>query len=63
LKKLIDGLYHREFDAGAPSYLDENVLGRYFYHNLAFVLKGANNEVGAPAVVREMPPDYIPGGE
>jgi MycE methyltransferase N-terminal len=63
LKKLIDGLYHREYEAGKPSYLDENVLGLYFYHNLAFVLKGANNECGAPAVVREMPPDYIPGGE
>lgn len=64
LKGLIDGLYHQEYDRGMTSYLDENVKALHFYHNLTFVVKGANNETGAPVSVREMPPDYIyTGGE
>lgn len=47
LKALADGLNHAEFDVAnyRPSYFDLWVEGISLYHNLAFVLKGRNDEV------------------
>lgn len=46
LKSLVDGLNHEEFrrEGFAPSYLDRHIVGLHFYHNLAFIYKGLNNE-------------------
>lgn len=46
LKSLIDGLNHQEFtqDDYTASYFDEHIVAMHFYHNLAFVQKGNNNE-------------------
>lgn len=48
LKGLIDGLNHREFMIAdyEPSYFDRHVNGISFYHNLAFINKGINDESG-----------------
>jgi MycE methyltransferase N-terminal len=46
LKSLVDGLNHREYHSGPPSYFDHHVVGLHFYHNLAFVTKGVNDECG-----------------
>jgi demethylmacrocin O-methyltransferase len=62
LKGLIDGLHYREYGR-AVSYFDENVVSLHFYHNLAYVVKGPNDEVGTPVAVRDHPPAYIPVGE
>lgn len=60
LKTLIDGINHGEFDGASPSYLDKNVVGVHFYHNIAFVAKGPNHECNAPMPIRTGPPDYWP---
>jgi hypothetical protein len=46
LKNLIDGLNYEEFmlDEYSPSYFDTHVVSISFYHNLAFIEKGLNNE-------------------
>lgn len=46
LKSLVDGLNYEEFptDNYSPSYFDRHVVAMHFYHNLAFVYKGVNNE-------------------
>lgn len=46
LKSLVDGLNYEEFkDPGyTPSYSDQNIIAMHFYHNLAFIYKGKNNE-------------------
>src|SRR4051794_13734734 len=47
LKRLVDGLNHREVPRGAefkPSYFDRHIVGLHFYHNLVFVQKGLNDE-------------------
>lgn len=46
LKGLVDGLNYEEFiaDDYAPSYFDRNITAIHFYHNLAFIYKGKNNE-------------------
>jgi demethylmacrocin O-methyltransferase len=46
LKSLIDGLNFEEFpvDTYKPSYFDRHIVGMHFYHNLAFIYKGVNNE-------------------
>jgi hypothetical protein len=46
LKGLIDGLNYEEFmpDDYAPSYFDKHIISVHFYHNLAFIYKGVNNE-------------------
>ena len=59
LKTLIDGLHHREIDVSS-SYLDQNVIGLHFYHNLAFIAKGPNRECGAPPSVRDLAPGQAP---
>jgi hypothetical protein len=49
LKSLVDGLNHKEYEHGedhGPSYTDEHVVSVHFYHNLAFVRKGINDECG-----------------
>lgn len=45
-KGLIDGLNHEEFriDNYAASYFDKHIISMHFYHNLAFIYKGLNNE-------------------
>ncbi|KAB2659927.1 MAG: hypothetical protein DVB31_15020 [Verrucomicrobia bacterium] len=46
LKGLVDGLNYEEFtlDGYAPSYWDRHIVSMHFYHNLAFICKGENNE-------------------
>lgn len=46
LKRLVDGLNHEEFtvDNYQPTYFDRHITSLHFYHNLAFVYKGANAE-------------------
>jgi hypothetical protein len=46
LKDLADGLNYEEYvlEDYQPSYTDTHVTAVHFYHNLAFVQKGENNE-------------------
>ncbi|HYP89238.1 MAG TPA: hypothetical protein VEQ59_13820, partial [Polyangiaceae bacterium] len=46
LKSLVDGLNYEEFphDGYTPSYFDRNIVAIHFYHNLAFIQKGTNDE-------------------
>lgn len=46
LKNLVDGLNHNEFDSPGylPSYFDLHITSIHFYHNMAFIYKGSNNE-------------------
>ncbi|HEX5445016.1 MAG TPA: class I SAM-dependent methyltransferase [Pirellulales bacterium] len=46
LKRLVDGLNYREFldPHYSPSYFDRHVVSAHFYHNLAFIYKGDNEE-------------------
>lgn len=46
LKSLVDGLNYEEFAVNeyVPTYFDKNIVSMHFYHNLAFIYKGANNE-------------------
>lgn len=47
LKSLIDGINHEEFPPGAnhlPTYFDKHIVGLHFYHSLAMIYKGINNE-------------------
>jgi demethylmacrocin O-methyltransferase len=46
LKSLIDGLNCEEFtfDEYVPNYFDKHIISMHFYHNLAFIYKGLNNE-------------------
>lgn len=46
LKSLVDGLNHAEFDLlnYQPTYFDKHITSIHFYHNLAFVYKGENDE-------------------
>ena len=46
LKRMVDGLNHEEFDAPGyiPSYCDLHIKSLHFYHNMAFIYKGDNNE-------------------
>lgn len=49
LKSLIDGLHHKEYDHApdpAASYTDAHVTAVHFYHNIAFIVKGFNDECG-----------------
>lgn len=45
-KSLIDGLNYKEFTLNeyVPSYFDKHIISMHFYHNLAFIYKGLNNE-------------------
>ena len=46
LKSLVDCLNYEEFpvDAYSPTYFDRHIIAMHFYHNLAFIQKGLNNE-------------------
>jgi hypothetical protein len=47
LKRLVDGLNHREVPRAAdfnPSYFDRHIVALHFYHNVVFVQKGLNDE-------------------
>jgi hypothetical protein len=46
LKSLADGLNYEEFagDQYAPTYYDTHITSIHFYHNLAFIYKGRNDE-------------------
>jgi hypothetical protein len=46
LKSLVDCLNHEEFtqEGYTPSYFDRHIVGVHFYHNLAFIHKGENDE-------------------
>lgn len=48
LKCRIDGLNHKELliPHHLPDYYDTHVIGLHFYHNLVFIDKGHNNEIG-----------------
>lgn len=48
LKTLIDCLNYEEFMIAdyAPTYFDRHIKGVAFYHNLAFIVKGLNEEGG-----------------
>jgi hypothetical protein len=60
LKRLVDGLNHAERIAPGyvPTFLDLNVRSVHFYHNLAFVYRGRNDEPSNLLVANE-PPDWI----
>jgi hypothetical protein len=46
LKSLVDGLNYEEFTIAeyTPTYFDRNITSIHFYHNMAFIYKGDNNE-------------------
>ena len=46
LKSRIDGLNYQEFmdKSYQANYFDKNIIAMHFYHNLAFIYKGINNE-------------------
>jgi hypothetical protein len=54
LKSLIDGLNHDEFmDASyAANYFDNHIVAMHFYHNMAFVQKGRNDDGGSPILAK-----------
>ena len=45
-KSLVDGLNYEEFDNPfySPCYMDKNIVGIHFFHNMCFIQKGGNNE-------------------
>ena len=51
LKCLVDGLNHAEFELPSyqPSYFDRHIVALHFYHNIAFIQKGCNDELGGDA--------------
>lgn len=51
LKNLVDGLHFAEYELPhySPSYTDTHVVGLHFYHNIAFIQKGLNDEEGGTA--------------
>lgn len=46
LKGLIDGLNHAEFmyKDREPTYFEKHIVSLHFYHNIAFIYKGLNDE-------------------
>ena len=44
LKRLVDGVNWEEFRNREPAPFDRHIKGLHFYHNLAFVHKGCNEE-------------------
>lgn len=51
LKRMVDGLNHREFLPGSQPriFTDETVVGMHFYHNIVFCQKGWNDEAASRA--------------
>jgi methyltransferase family protein len=58
LKRLVDGLNHAERIGYAPTFLDRNVRAAHFYHNLAFVERGPNDEE-SNVLRANVAPDWI----
>ena len=58
LKSLVDGLNFMEFEGptSEPDYFARNIVGLHFYHNIAFIRKGANNEPSNVVVGGVLPP-------
>lgn len=58
LKSLADGLNYEEFtdQAYVPSFFDRHIVSIHFYHNLALIYKGLNNE-GSNILKRPSPSD------
>ncbi|WP_394618004.1 class I SAM-dependent methyltransferase [Lentzea sp. JNUCC 0626] len=56
LKSFVDGLNRAEVGDphGEGSYLERNISGITFHHNIAFVEKGRNDEEGGPAFMRTL---------
>jgi hypothetical protein len=46
LKSLVDGLNFQDFvlEDYKPTYFDQHIVGLHFYHNMAFIQKGFNND-------------------
>ncbi|MFD5433009.1 hypothetical protein ACFWJ4_12685 [Kitasatospora sp. NPDC127067] len=68
LKQLLDGLNHEEHEpptAHRPSGTDRTLAGAHFYHNLAILDKGRNEEGTAPAWIprRQLSAEEIAGGQ
>jgi hypothetical protein len=57
LKRLADGLNHAErIEPGyQPTFLDLNVRSMHFYHNLAVVYRGRNDEPSNVLVANQAP--------
>jgi hypothetical protein len=60
LKRLVDGLNHAErIEPGlSPTFLDLNVRALHFYHNLAFVHRGRNDEP-SNLLTANVAPDWL----
>lgn len=60
LKCLIDCLNHAEFDLPGykPTYFDQHVVSMHFYHNLAFIYKGHNDEGSNILEDNRMPKEF-----
>ena len=56
LKSFVDGLNRAEVGdpRGEGTYLERNISGISFHHNIAFVEKGLNAEEGGPAFLRTL---------
>lgn len=56
LKSIVDGLNRAEVGdpRGEGSYLERNISGISFHHNIAFVEKGLNAEEGGPTFLRTL---------
>lgn len=63
LKSLVDGLNHAEFDIPnyKPTYFDKHITSIQFYHNLAFVYKGENDEESNCIGPDHTIPDFFQG--
>ncbi len=68
LKQLLDGLNHEEHEpptAHRPSGTDRTLAGAHFYHNLAILDKGRNEEGTVPAWIprRQLSAEEIAGAQ
>ncbi|WP_328954195.1 hypothetical protein [Kitasatospora purpeofusca] len=68
LKQLLDGLNHEEHEpptAHRPSGTDRTLVGAHFYHNLAILDKGRNEEGTVPAWIprRQLSAEEIAGAQ
>ena len=58
LKRLADGLNWEEFSHRTPQPFDSQIVSLNFYHNLAFIHKGQNNEGTNKGVVHTVHRDH-----
>lgn len=61
LKGLIDGLNYMELELPGyqPTYFDKHVVSMHFYHNLAFIYKGDNDEESNIVVDNQLPEAFL----